>query len=79
MTVDKCVSQISSLHSPVIPGGFGIPPIRLSHRDAGSDLERDQEALLRSLVQSGPELHRRGLGHREGGLKAEGDDESRAP
>lgn len=62
---------------PVIPGGLGIPPIRHSHRDAGGDLEGDQEALLRSLVQSGPELHRRGLGHCEGGLKAEGDDESR--
>lgn len=58
----------------MIPGGLGISPIRHGHRDAGSDLQGDQEALLRPLVQSGPELHRRGLGHREGGLKAEGDD-----
>lgn len=60
----------------MFPGGLGISPIRHSHRDSGSDLKGDQEALLCSLVQGGPELHRRGLGHREGGLKAEGNDES---
>ncbi len=60
----------------MFPGGFGISQIRHSHRDSGSDLNGDQEALLCSLVQGGPELHWRGLGHREGGLKAEGNDES---
>lgn len=58
------------------PGGFGFSPVHLSRRDAGSDLQRDQEALLRPLVQGGRELHRRGLGGREGGLEAEGNEES---
>lgn len=57
------------------PGGFGVSPVRHGHRDAGSDLQRDQEALLRPFVQGGPELDGRGLAHREGGLQAEGNDE----
>lgn len=60
----------------MFPGGLGVPQIRHSCRDSGCDLKRDQEALLRPLVQSGPELQWGGLGHSEGGLKAEGDDES---
>lgn len=60
----------------LIPGGFRIPPLCHSRGDAGSDLQRDQEALLRSLLQSGRELHGRGLDHHKGGLKAEGNDES---
>ena len=63
------------LLSPVFPGGFGISKIRHSHRHTGSDLQRDKEALLRPIVQSGPELQRRGLGHREGGLQAEGNND----
>lgn len=65
--------------SAVFPGGFGIPPIRHSHRDTGSHLKRDQEALLCALIQSGPELQRGGLGHRKGGLKAEGNNGSLHP
>ncbi len=73
-----------SFHWPVLilsvfPGGFRISPVRHSSWDTGSDLKRDQEALLRPLIQSGPELHRRGLGHCEGGLKAEGNDKSLIP
>lgn len=60
----------------MISGGLGISPICHSHRDAGCDLKRDEEALLRPIVQSGCELHWRGLGHREGGLQAEGKEDS---
>lgn len=58
--------------SAVFPGGSGFSTIRHRHRDAGCHLERDQEAILCPLVQNRRELHRRGLGHREGGIKAEG-------
>lgn len=69
-------SSNSVLLCVCFPGGSGFSPVRLSRRDAGSDLQRDQEALLRPLVQGGRELHGRGLGGREGGLEAEGNEES---
>lgn len=69
-------SRFPSLDFVVSTGGLGVPTIRQSHRDAGCHLKRNQEALLRSHIQSGPELQRRGLGRREGRLKAEGNDES---
>lgn len=74
--LEKCSADVSKRQNfsiALIPGGPGIPPLHHGHRDAGGDLERDQEALLCALVQGGRELHRGGLGHREGGLKAEGN------
>lgn len=56
-----------------IPGGPGLPPFRHGHRDSGSHLQGNQEALFRALVQGGRELHGRGLGDGEGQLQAEGN------
>lgn len=56
-----------------IPGGPGLPPLRHGHRDPGSHLQGNQEALFCALVQGGGELHGRGLGDGEGQLQAEGN------